>query len=79
MARIHLVLLCYPSSSDSCMSQILKFAIDVAGINPCFVSSNLTSKAAHKLSTIFFQSASCNPLPSVILYVFHVVALAEGV
>ena len=43
-----------PSISDSCIGQILKFAIDVAEISPSFVSSNLTSKAAHKLFTIFF-------------------------
>ena len=43
-----------PSNSDSCIGQILKFAIDVAELSPSFVSSNLTSKAAHKPFTIFF-------------------------
>ena len=67
-----------PSNSDSCIGQILKFAIDVAKISHSFVSLNLTSKAAHKLFTIFFLSTFCNPSPPVNLYVFRVAVPAVG-
>ena len=67
-----------PSNSDSCIGQIFRFANDVAEISPSFVSSNLTSKAAHKLFTNFFPSTFCNPSPQVNLYVFHVAVAAVG-
>ena len=66
-----------PSNSDSCIGQILKLAIDVAEISPSFVSSNLTSKAAHKLF-IFFLSTFCSPSPPVNLYVVCVAVQAVG-
>ena len=37
-AGTHLIILFQPCSSDSCTGQILKFAIDVAGITPPLVS-----------------------------------------
>ena len=67
-----------PSNSDSCIGHILKFAIDVVEISSSFISSNLTSKAARKLFTIFFLSTSCNPSPPVNLYVFRVAVPAVG-